>query len=199
MRPPMDHTVRVAVVDDHPLFVDGLKLLLPEVSDGRAVVVATTGDAAAAAGLIRRSVPDLALVDLHMPRPGGVRAISAIRRTTPQVRIVALSGDEDPTPALEAIVTPLLAVLGGWSVLPSELLGALLAPARKVRSTPVDLDQPEKELLKLIASGATATEIGLQLHVSERTVKRLIATLLRKLRVSSRAEAAALAGSAGII
>jgi two-component system, NarL family, nitrate/nitrite response regulator NarL len=208
--------IRLVVVDDHPLFVRGLELLLPEVSEGRATVVATTGDAASAASLVRRTSPDLVLVDLHMPPPGGVRAIAAIRRTTPRIRIVAMSGDEDPHPALEALragaegflpktseatdlLQPLLAVLDGWAVLPSELLGTLLAPVRGTRPAPADLDEAERQLLQLIAAGATTTEIGLQLHVSERTVKRLTATLLRKLRVSSRTEAAALAGSAGIL
>jgi two-component system, NarL family, nitrate/nitrite response regulator NarL len=212
----MQKDIRVAVVDDHPLFVRGLELLLPEVTEERAGVVASTSDAAAAAGLVRRTVPDLVLVDLHMPAPGGVRAIAAIRRTTPRVRIVAMSGDDDPAPALEALragaegflpksheaadlLQPLLAILEGWAVLPSELLGALLAPVRGGRPAPADLDAAERQLLQLIAAGATTTEIALQLHVSERTVKRLTATLLRKLRVSSRTEAAALAGSAGIL
>jgi two-component system nitrate/nitrite response regulator NarL len=208
--------IRVAVVDDHPLFVRGIELLLPDVSDGRATVVGSTGDASAAAGLVRRTVPDLVLVDLHMPPPGGIRAIAAIRRTTPRVRIVAMSGDEDPGPAVEALragaegflpktsepadlLHPLVAILDGWAVLPAELLGALLAPARGVRPAPAELDEAERQLLQLIAAGATTTEIAVQLHVSERTVKRLTATLLRKLRVSSRTEAAALAGSAGLL
>jgi two-component system nitrate/nitrite response regulator NarL len=67
----MQQTVRVVLVDDHPLFIGGVELLLPQVSDGRALVVGATGDAAAAAGLVRRSLPDLVLVDLHMPPPGG--------------------------------------------------------------------------------------------------------------------------------
>jgi two-component system, NarL family, nitrate/nitrite response regulator NarL len=207
---------RFAVVDDHPLFVRGIELLLPDVSDGRATVVGSTGDASAAAGLVRRTVPDLVLVDLHMPPPGGIRAIAAIRRTTPRVRIVAMSGDEDPGPAVEALragaegflpktsepadlLHPLVAILDGWAVLPAELLGALLAPARGLRPAPAELDEAERQLLQLIAAGATTTEIAVQLHVSERTVKRLTATLLRKLRVSSRTEAAALAGSAGLL
>ncbi len=212
----MQKDIRVIVVDDHPLFVRGLELLLPEVSEGRAEVVAATGDAASAASLVRRTVPDLVLVDVHMPPPGGIRAISAIRRSSPRVRIVAMSGDEDPAPALEAlragaegflpktsevgdVLQPLLSILDGWAVLPADLLAALLGAGRGTRPAPVDLDGPEKQLLQLIAAGATTTEIALQLHVSERTVKRLTATLLRKLRVSSRTEAAALAGSAGIL
>lgn len=211
MRPPP--TIRMAVVDDHPLFARGLELLLPAATDGRARVVGSTGDAAAAASLTSRCLPDLALVDLHMPPPGGIRAVAAIRRTTPRVRVVAMSGDEDPAPALEALragaeaflpksaepeelLPPLLAVLDGWAVLPAPLLRALLRPAR---IAPVDLDADERALLRSIAAGRGTLEIADQMHVSERTVKRMTAALLRKLRVSSRAEAAALAGHAGLL
>ncbi|MFI7577724.1 response regulator [Micromonospora sp. NPDC049497] len=203
----------MAVVDDHPLFARGLELLLPAATDGRARVVGSTGDAAAAASLMSRCLPDLALVDLHMPAPGGIRAVAAIRRTTPRVRVVAMSGDEDPAPALEALragaeaflpksaepeelLPPLLAVLEGWAVLPAPLLRALLRPARVA---PVDLDADERALLRSIAAGRGTLEIADQMHVSDRTVKRMTAALLRKLRVSNRAEAAALAGHAGLL
>lgn len=212
----MSIPVRIAVIDDHPLFSSGLALLLPEASGGRAVVVATSGDAAAVGDVVRRSVPDLALVDLHMPAPGGLRGIAAIRRAAPRVRIIAISGDDDPAPALAAlragadaflpksaeprdIVQPLLSVVAGWAVLPAGLLDALLAHARGIGAPPVDLSDAERELLLMIAAGAGNTEIALRLHVSDRTAKRLTATLLRKLRVSSRAEAAALAGRAGML
>ncbi|MEU1677493.1 response regulator transcription factor [Micromonospora zamorensis] len=205
--------MRLVVVDDHPLFVRGLELLLPITTDGRAEVVASTGDAAAAAALVSRWHPDLALVDLHMPPPGGVRAVGAIRRTTPRVRVVAMSGSADPASALEALragaegflpktsepeelLPPLLAVLEGWAVLPAELLHAMLRPTR---ATPVDLDGEERRLLRAIAVGRNTIEIADELHVSERTVKRMTAALLRKLRVSNRAEAAALAGHAGLL
>ncbi|MDR7276831.1 response regulator transcription factor [Catenuloplanes atrovinosus] len=214
MSPP---ALRVVLIDDHPLFVQGMELLLPRITGGRATVVASTGDAAGAAGLVLRTVADLALVDLHMPAPGGIRAIAAIRRTVARTRIVAMSGDENPEPAVEALragaegflpksmdaealLSPLLSILDGWSVLPSWLLGPLLTPGRGPRpAPPVHLDDAERRLLRLIAAGATTTEIAEELHVSERTVKRLTATLLRKLRVTSRTEAAALAGSAGLI
>ncbi|MGK5441293.1 response regulator [Micromonospora sp. URMC 105] len=209
----LDAPIRLVVVDDHPLFVRGLELLLPATTDGRARVVDSTGDASAAASLVGRTQPDLALVDLHMPPPGGIRAIAAIRRTTPRVRVVAMSGGEDPAPALEALragaegflpkssepeelLPPIMAILDGWAVLPGALLRGLLRP---VRTGSVDLDDEERRLLKAIASGHSTVEIAEQLHVSERTVKRMTAALLRKLRVSSRAEAAALAGHAGLL
>lgn len=205
--------VRLAVVDDHPLFVRGLELLLPATTDGRAEVVGSTGDASSAASLVSRCLPDLVLVDLHMPPPGGIRAVAAIRRTTPRVRVVAMSGGTDSQPALEALragaeaylpktaepeelLPPLLAVLEGWAVLPAELLRALLRPGR---ASPVDLDVEEQSLLRSIAGGHSTVEIAERMHVSERTVKRMTAALLRKLRVSSRAEAAALAGQAGLL
>ncbi|WCN78766.1 response regulator [Micromonospora sp. LH3U1] len=200
-------------MDDHPLFVRGLELLLPITTDGRAEVVGSTGDAAAAAALISHCRPDLALVDLHMPPPGGIRAVAAIRRTTPRVRVVAMSGSADPAPALaalragaegflpktsepEALLPPLLAILDGWAVLPAPLLHAILRPTH---AASVDLDGEERRLLRAIASGRNTVDIAEELHVSERTVKRMTAALLRKLRVSNRAEAAAVAGQTGLL
>ncbi|GAA4563293.1 response regulator transcription factor [Micromonospora coerulea] len=210
---PNSPNIRLVVVDDHPLFVRGLQLLLPVTTDGRVTVVESTGDASAAASLVGRCLPDLVLVDLHMPPPGGIRAVAAIRRTTPRVRIVAMSGSDDPAPALEALragaegflpkssepeelMPPLLAILDGWAVLPAALLRNLLRPPR---APAVDLDDEERRLLRAISAGRPTVEIAAELHVSERTVKRMTAALLRKLRVSSRTEAAAVAGHAGLL
>ncbi|MGV9369271.1 response regulator [Micromonospora tulbaghiae] len=208
-----DGTVRLAVVDDHALFVRGLELLLSATTDGRARIVGSTTDAAGAAALVARCAPDLALVDLHMPPPGGLRAIAAIRRTSPRVRVLAMSGSDDPVPAVEALrcgaegylpktsepedlLPPLLAVLDGWAVMPGALLRRLVGPAR---SPGLNLDDEERRLLRAIATGEATVTIAERMHTSERTVKRMTASLLRKLRVSNRVEAAALAGRAGLL
>lgn len=212
--------VRIAVVDDRPMFRRGLELLLPAVTADRVQVAGTTGDATAAAALVRRCRPDLVLVDLALPAPGGVRAIGAIRRTEPAVPVVAMGRAEaEPELAVqalragavglvptasepEALVAPLLAVVDGSAVLPTCVLEQLLArggaPATAT-GTLSRLGRPERELWRLVAAGASTTDIALHLHVSERTVKRLVAALLRQLRVSSRTEAAALAGRTGLL
>ncbi len=214
---PRRSPVDVIVVDDHPLFTRGLALLLPEVSSGRVRVVGTTDDASAAAALVQRARADVAVVDVQMPPPGGARAIAAIRRVEPLVRVVAMSGLADAHAALEALragavgflpktaapealVGPLLAVLDGWSVLPEALLRHLLeraAPSDE-EGIAASLTADERRLWRLIAAGSGTMDIATTLHVSERTAKRLVAHLLRRLRVSSRVEAAALAGRVGL-
>jgi DNA-binding NarL/FixJ family response regulator len=205
--------VDVVLVDDHPLFSRGLALLLPEVSDRQVRVVGTTDDASAAAALVRRHHADVAVVDLHMPPPGGTRAIAAVRRADPLVRVVALSGLAEADAAIEALragaaaflpktadpealVRPLLAVLDGWTVLPEDLLRRLLDDAAPTGEQGIAerLTADERRLWRLVADGASTVEIATTLHVSERTAKRLVAHLLRTLGVATRVEAATLAG-----
>jgi two-component system nitrate/nitrite response regulator NarL len=208
--------IRLALIDDRPLFCRGLELLLPQVSDDRVQVAATTADAAAAAGLVRRCEPDLVLVDLALPDPGGVRAIGAIRRTEPGVPVVAMGRDEQPQLAFQALragasgvlptasqpedlVLPLLALAAGYAVVPTPMLDHLVDQRSAAASTASRLNPAERRLWQLVAGGSSTTEISLRLHVSERTAKRQIAALLRQLRVSSRTEAAALAGRSGLL
>jgi two-component system, NarL family, nitrate/nitrite response regulator NarL len=156
-------------------------------------------------------------VDLHMPPPGGVRAIAAIRRADPMVRVVALSGLAEADAALEALragaagflpktadpetlVRPLLAVLDGWSVLPEPLLRRLLESSAPSGDDGLltRLTSDERRLWRLVADGMSTVDMATTLHVSERTVKRLVAGLLRRLGVTTRVEAAALAGRVGL-
>lgn len=190
-------------------------MLLPAVSGGRVSVAGTTADAAAAAPLARRLRPDVVLVDLAMPEPGGLRAITAVRRTEPRARVLAMSGIADVDlvlAALEAgaegylskdsepelLVSPLLAALEGWSVVPPQILNHLVR-ARPRRGLVDEVSAAERRLWRFLAEGRPTCEIAQDLHVSERTAKRMVATLLRRLGVTSRTEAATLAGQHGLL
>ena len=214
---PPDQSVSVVVVDRQPMFVSGLGLLLTSLSGGRVHVVASAGRAEEAAGTVRRFRPDLVLVDLDLPPPGGLRAIAAIRRTEPGVGVVAMRSDDDSRTALHAVhlgargvidktaepsevLRPLLAVVDGWAVVPDDVLATLSRQAGGgARELVERMEVADCRLWRLLAGGRTLGQIAVELHVSERTVKRLTANLLRRLRVASRTEAAALAGQVGLL
>lgn len=208
--------VRIVVVDPQPLFSRGLAMLLPSMSGGRAEVIATTCAASDAATTVRRYRPELALVDLGLPAPGGLRAISAIRRTEPAAAVIAMAREDDHEPALRAVhagargvlsktaepedlLTPLLALIEGWAVLPGPVLEHLAATGGAARRLRDQLGDADRRLWRLLSTGRTLAQIATELHVSERTVKRLTATLLRRLGVGTRTEAAALAGQSGVL
>jgi two-component system, NarL family, nitrate/nitrite response regulator NarL len=213
----MNGRANVVVVDAQPLFSRGLELLLPAISESRVRVVGHTEQATLASALVRRTHPDVALVDLELPRPGGLRAIAAIRRSDPQTPVLALaSGGSDSSTGMAALhagalgvlektsepedlVMPLLAAVDGWAVLPKALLMRLLEEARHPAAGVLTrLTADERALWTMITLGKSSIQIAQKLHVSERTAKRLTAALLQRLRVSSRLEAAALAGRAGL-
>lgn len=210
--------VRIVVVDRQPLLRRGLAMLLPAVSEGRIRVVADTDDAGAAASLARRHVPDLVLVDMGLGPPGGVRAVAAVLRAEPRTAALAMvagtTGADDlmAAEALRAgargvlvkaeepedLLAPLLAAADGWAVVPPRLLRELADGADRADERARHLDGQQRRLWALIASGASTRLIAAELHVSDRTVKRLTAALLRRLGVASRTEAAMLAGRAGV-
>jgi two-component system nitrate/nitrite response regulator NarL len=95
-------------------------------------------------------------------------------------------------------VQPLLAAVDGWAVLPQEVVRLLLTGASTECQPPV-LSPDERRLWCAIARGRTVSQIAGELHVSERTAKRLTAALLRRLKVANRTEAARLAGQAGVL
>ena len=207
----------VVIVDDHGLFSRGLELLLSAASEGRIKVAGRTESADEALALVRHNRPQVALVDLAMPPPGGVGAIREIAHHYPAVRILALSGTDDRDLALEALaagahgfipkssdpdvlVPPLLSLGGGLSVLPTSLLQSLVELRATRRPTLLArLDDEEVALWRLVARGLESLEIAERTFVSERTVKRMVASLLRKLEVANRVEAALLAGRVGLL
>jgi len=205
--------VRVLLVDDHPVVRDGLRGVLE--SEPGIDVVGEAGDGAEALarlGALARAGDgvDLVLMDLRMPRMGGVEAIGHVRERFPDVRVLVLTtydGDRDVLPAIEAGATGYLlkdaprdvlvdgvrAAAAGRPVLAPSVAGTLMglvgAPAQ---DEPV-LSPRELEVLRLVASGATNRSAARQLFISEATVKTHLLHLYEKLGVRDRAAAVAVA------
>jgi two-component system, NarL family, nitrate/nitrite response regulator NarL len=207
----------VILVDDHQLFSRGLELLLNTDPASGVKVLARTEDAGRAVELVRHHRPKVAIIDLVMPPPGGLAAVEAVKRHYPEVRVLALSGNDDVSSAVEALragadgfllkssepdelVPPLIALASGVSVVPPPVMNALFdAKASSGQSRLAGLGNEDVALLRLVAAGLESVEIAQQLHVSERTAKRLVASLLRRIEVANRVQAAAFAGRTGLL
>lgn len=207
----------VVLVDDHQLFSRGLELLLNTDPESRVRVLARTEEASRALELVRHHRPKVAIIDLVMPPPGGLAAVEEVKRHYPEVRVLALSGNDDVTSALDALragadgfllkssepdelVPPLIALASGVSVVPAPVMNALLdAKASSGETRLAGLCDEDIALLRLVAAGLESIEIADTLHVSERTAKRMVAALLRRIEVANRVQAAAIAGRAGLL
>jgi DNA-binding NarL/FixJ family response regulator len=207
----------VVIVDDHALFSRGLALLLESRAGDTFLVAGSTTAGEQAVALVGREAADIAIVDLALPPLGGVETIRRIAAAYPRTRILALSGTEDlglATAALragaagflaksadpEVLVAPLLTIAAGVRVVPPDLLDALLDAADRAGHGIVErLEERELQLWALLARGLETSEIAKVMLVSERTAKRMIASLLHRLGAANRIEAAALAGRYGLL
>lgn len=207
----------VVIIDDHELFAEGLELLLTRDWGAQFVIGGRTTFVEEASDLVAAHNADLAIVDLSMPPLGGVAAIRHIKARHPATRILALSGTGDmqlaedalragadgflsKTLRPEALVGPLQTIASGLRVIDPALLEALLSHTRKPAAGILDaLNPAEVKLWQLLSNGAETADIAKRMLVSERTSKRMVASLLHKLGVSNRVAAAALAGSCGLL
>lgn len=216
--PPVSQgPVRVAIVDDHEMFAEALTALLVARWGDLFDVRGHTTDAAEAASLVRSTRSQVALVDLTMPAPGGVAAIRHIKASCPGTKILALSDATDCGLAVQALragadscvskaasptalVEPLRCLSAGARVLDSELIDELLKSSRSPSPELLArLGTREMRLWTMLATGAETAEIARRMVVSERTAKRVIASLLTKIGATNRVEAAGLAGKLGLL
>lgn len=201
--------IRVLVVDDHQIVRQGLVALIN--TEPGLQVVAEAANGRQAIELFRQHQPDITLMDLRLPELGGVEAIKAIRQITANAKIIVLTtydGDEDIYRALQAGAQSYL--LKGMSY--DELLAAIRsvhAGARRIPSAVAErlaermagqeLTGREVQVLELIVKGHSNKEISSALAISEATVKSHINSLLSKLGVTDRTQAATTALQRGIV
>jgi DNA-binding NarL/FixJ family response regulator/signal transduction histidine kinase len=207
--------VRLLLVDDHPLFLEGLRNLL--VTRGF-TVVGTANDGQAALHQARALRPDVVVMDVHMPGGGGLEATRAIKAELPETKVVMLTVDADDATLFEAIKSGasgyllkglnanqfcelLVGALRGDVSLSPGLAARIVAEFSRATPTPSlprpmgegggDLTPRQREVLGLVAQGLTYKEVGQRLHLSEKTIKYHMGHVLEKLHLKNRAQAIA--------
>jgi DNA-binding NarL/FixJ family response regulator len=202
---------RIFLVDDHAMFRAGVRAELGEAVQ----VVGEADDVEAAVELINERVPDVVLLDVHLPGGGGQAVLSGVITLHPEVQFLALSVSDAPEDVIAVIragargyVTKTISggellqavfrVAAGDAVFSPRLAGFVLdafagSPGTGTRSPDVDpeLDQlspREREVLRLIARGYTYKEVARDLTISARTVESHVSSVLRKLQLSTRHE-----------
>ena len=205
----MSDPIRIMVVEDHNIVRQGLVALLRTVPDFS--IVAEASDGRKAIELFRLHQPDVTLMDLRLPQMNGVEAIGRIRIDFPQARIIVLTtfdGDEDIYRALQAgargyllkgmtgeeLMDAIRTVFAGKSRIPAPVAERLAE-----RMSAPTLTSRETEVLQLIVGGNSNKEIASALNISEATVKTHINSLLSKLGVTDRTQAATTALQRGIV
>jgi two-component system response regulator DevR len=206
--------VRVFLVDDHEMVRRGVRDLLEEQSD--IVVVGEAGTAAEAVAAIGRLVPDVALLDARLPDGDGVDVCRDVRSAHPEIACLMFTSYSDENAIMAAImagaagyllkqirgvdlVDAVRRVAAGQSLLDPAVTRTILARLRTGHVRPADplaaLSDQERRVLALISEGLTNREIGVRLFLAEKTVKNYVSSLLAKLGLGRRAQAAALAAT----
>jgi NarL family two-component system response regulator LiaR len=214
---PTDLNISILLVDDHAIVRSGVRAYLdtrPDLS-----VVGEAGSGAEAVRMCADLKPDVVLMDLMMPDMDGVEATWRVRRVSPDSRVIALTSFHDDSYVFPAIKAGAISYLLK-DVSPEELAEAVYAAARgeptlhprvavrlmeelRGEHSSVnlfhELSEREQEVLRLIASGMSNADIAAELVISEKTVKGHVSSILGKLHLEDRTQAAVLAWKEGLM
>lgn len=203
---PPPEPARVMIVDDHPVWRDGLRADFER--SGIAMVVAEAGDGGDAIELAREAMPEVVLMDLQLPTVSGVEATRQIVADSPHIRVLVLSASPEEHDVLEAVkagasgyllkgstgaevVDAVRRVRNGEPVFTASLAGLVLGEFRRMATK--DPAEPkitarEQEILRLVAKGYTYREIADSLVISVKTVQNHVQNILTKLQLHGRYE-----------
>jgi two-component system, NarL family, response regulator LiaR len=205
----VNHPIRVLLADDHAVVRKGIREFLEE--DPAIVVVAEAGDGGEAIWLAGEHHPDVAVLDIQMPRVTGIEATRQIKAAYPDVRVLILTAYEDDPYVFallragadgyllksadpDELVRAVKATVAGGKVLDPSVAGRVVAqmtsgkPASAIEQVE-PLSERELDVLRLAGQGLTNKAIGLSLGISDRTVQGHLANIYGKLGVASRTEA----------
>ena len=202
-------TMRVLIVDDHPVFRDGLAALLRSKPDFE--VVGLVADGREAVDFVRATPPDVVLMDLNLPTMSGVEATASINALPdrPGVLVLTMVDDDDTVIAAmragargyvlkgadgDEIASALRTVASGGAVFGAGVALHVLAlsssPKAEQGSDPSGLTDREREVLEMLANGSSNAQIARSLGLSLKTIQNYVSRILDKLQVSNRTQAA---------
>ena len=210
--------IRIMVVDDHPVFLEGLLAILSSEPEFEFVGEATTGAEAIAMAEVLQ--PDLVLMDINLPDISGIEATREILKTSPHIGVLMLSMIDDDVSVFAAmqagargyllkgarkkeIVRALFAAANGEAIFSPAIAGRLIyyfdtqSHGQRFELFP-ELTAREKEVLSLLAKGHSNMEIAALLELRQKTVRNHISNILNKLQVADRSKAIILAKESGL-
>lgn len=209
-------TMRILIVDDHPVTRDGLRTALSASADVEVIGEASTGEQAI--DMIPSMNPDVIFMDVRMPGMGGIEATRAIRETTPEAKVVLFTVDESRAAIAEAIqagvsgyllkdssaeelVNAARLAMEGKAVIHPKLTRAFIEEVQTVdrRGKEAPLSKRETQILQRVAYGATTKEVAEELGISPHTVKTHLERVFEKLGAGDRAQAVAIAIRKGLV
>jgi DNA-binding NarL/FixJ family response regulator len=198
-----DHAPRVLIADDHPLYCDALRAVVPQACPGAQISEANSQDQVLAAVAASRAF-HLVLLDLNLPGATALSCLSALRRAIPATPIVVVSAVGDPKVMQDVIVggasafipksapsqvliNALRVILAGGTYMPTGIVAALRnADAAPLRG---ELTLRQRRVLELLSTGLSNKRIARALDISEITVKAHVTAIFRKLGVTNRVQA----------
>ena len=206
----MSDKLRVMLVDDHEVVREGLRALLEADGDIAIIAEAVGGRAAVAAAHTHK--PDVVVMDVRMPDGSGVEACREIRDVNPDIQVIMLTSFSDDEALFNSImagaagfvlkqirgrdlIDAIRTVGSGQSLLDPGVTKRVLERLRKAKFDDKDpklarLSPQEERILDMVGEGLTNREIAERIHLSDKTVKNYVSTILQKLEVARRAEAA---------